>query len=391
MPRHPYRAASGDRHGGGVLGGGPRRAARRAGGRGGVHRRGDAGAELPQNRRDGRRLPRERRAGGAPRLRIPLREPCVQRGGGGRGRRVHRPAAGRHRVDGRQDHLEAHRAGGRGPYHSGPRRRRARRGRRGSHRARGRLSGDAQGERRRRREGDADCPRRRRMPRGIRTRGERGALELRRRSPLHRAVHRGAAPHRDPGARGSARERRAPRRARVLDPAPAPEDHRGGAVAVHRSADPPRDGRAGGRPRASGRLRVGRHRGVHRRSRTPVLFPGDEHAPAGRASDHRDGDRRRSRRVHDPDRGGRAHRFRAERRDPPGLGDGSPRVRGESLAWIPAVDGPARELCAAAAHARRPGRYRRARRRGDLDLLRSDDRQARHPGRYPGRCNPADA
>ena len=38
-------------------------------------------------------------------------------------------------------------------------------------------------------------------------------------------------------------------------------------VAVHRSGDPPGDGRAGGRACAGGRLRVGRHRGVHRRPR----------------------------------------------------------------------------------------------------------------------------
>ena len=47
---------------------------------------------------------------------------------------------------------------------------------------------------------------------------------------LERYVER-AAPHRDPGRRRPARQRRPPRRARVLDPAPPPEADRGGAVA----------------------------------------------------------------------------------------------------------------------------------------------------------------
>ena len=42
---------------------------------------------------------------------------------------------------------------------------------------------------------------------------------------------RAAAPHRDPGARRRAQERGLPRRARLLDAAAAPEDHRGGAGA----------------------------------------------------------------------------------------------------------------------------------------------------------------
>ena len=50
-----------------------------------------------------------------------------------------------------------------------------------------------------------------------------GQVELRRRPRVHREVHREPAPHRDPGARRQARQRRPPRRARVLDPAPQPE------------------------------------------------------------------------------------------------------------------------------------------------------------------------
>ena len=60
---------------------------------------------------------------------------------------------------------------------------------------------------------------------------QRGAQQLRRRPRLHREVRRGAAPHRDPGARRCARQRALPERARMLDPAPPPEGDRGGAVA----------------------------------------------------------------------------------------------------------------------------------------------------------------
>jgi propionyl-CoA carboxylase alpha chain len=48
------------------------------------------------------------------------------------------------------------------------------------------------------------------------------------------------APHRDPGAGRQARQRRPPVRARMLDPAPQPEGHRGGAVAAARRGDPRR-------------------------------------------------------------------------------------------------------------------------------------------------------
>ena len=48
------------------------------------------------------------------------------------------------------------------------------------------------------------------------------------------------APHRDPGAGRQARPRRPPVRARVLDPAPQPEGHRGGALAPARRRRPAR-------------------------------------------------------------------------------------------------------------------------------------------------------
>ena len=59
----------------------------------------------------------------------------------------------------------------------------------------------------------------------------RGAGGLRQSDGLHGEVSRQPAAHRDPGAGRRAQERRVPVRARLLDAAPPPEDHRGGAGA----------------------------------------------------------------------------------------------------------------------------------------------------------------
>ena len=139
--------------------------------------------------------------------------------------------------------------------------------------------------------------------RRVSLRRERGEIELRRRPRLHREIHRRAAPHRDPGARRRARQRRLSRRARMLDPAPPPEGHRGGAEPVSRR----RETRA-----AMGAQAVALAQAVDYRSAGTVefivdraaqfLFPRDEHAAPGRASGHRAGDRARSRRADDPRR-----------------------------------------------------------------------------------------
>ena len=115
--------------------------------------------------------------------------------------------------------------------HPGTSRRHRRAGSRRGGCARDRLPGDDQGLGRRRRQGHAHCAERGRSRRGLRARPLRGQVLLRRRSRLHREVHRGSAPHRDPGARRQARQRHLSRRARMLDPAAEPEDRRGGAVA----------------------------------------------------------------------------------------------------------------------------------------------------------------
>ena len=91
----------------------------------------------------------------------------------------------------------------------------------------------------------------------------------------------------------AARQRHPPRRARLHDPAPAPEDHRGDALArrLARAARPHRRDRRRCRPR--GRLRRCRDGGGAAGGRRLVLLPRDEHAPAGGAHGHRDGDRPR--------------------------------------------------------------------------------------------------
>ena len=56
-----------------------------------------------------------------------------------------------------------------------------------------------------------------------------GLNSLRRRPRVHREIHRGPAPYRDPGARRQARQCALSERARMLDPAPPPEGGRGSA------------------------------------------------------------------------------------------------------------------------------------------------------------------
>ena len=135
--------------------------------------------------------------------------------------------------------------------------------------------------------------------------------ELRRRPRLHREVRRGAAPHRDPGARRRARQLRLPVGARVLDPAPPPEGDRGGAEPVPRRRDAQGDGRAGGGAGQGGELPVGGHRRVRRRQGQELLLPRDEHAAAGRAPGHRVDHRPRPGRADDPRRRRREARLRA--------------------------------------------------------------------------------
>ena len=204
---------------------------------------------------------------------------------------------------------------------------------------------------------------------------------VRRRHHLPREGDRPAAPHRDPGVRRRARQRRPPVRARLLDPAPQPEGDRGVAVARDRRRAARADGRGRGARGALGRLRRRRHdRVALRRGGAQLLLPRDEHAPAGRAPDHRAGDRRRSGALAD----------RASRRASAAARAGGdpaarrrhrvPRLRRGS-GEVPAV---ARDDHVAA-RAVGPGRARRLRRRrGQRHLrpLRPDDLEAGGVGRH---------
>ena len=142
---------------------------------------------------------------------------------------------------------------------------------------------------------------------------------------------------------------RPPLRARLLDPAPAPEGARGGAGADDHAATS-----ASWSPSAAvalaraGRLRQRRHRGVPaRRRHRRGLLPGDEHPAPGRAPGHRAGDRARPGRAPAAGRRRRAAAVRPGRRHAH-----RPRDRGPGLRR-----GLVRRLPAAGRHARRIVRW----------------------------------
>ena len=141
-------------------------------------------------------------AGGAPGLRLPVGERGLRPARRGRGHHLHRAEALFDRGDGRQDRLEEARERGQGQHHS----------RAGTTPSRPPSSAveiakdigypvmiKAIG--RRRRQGPARGLQRQGSLRRLHLLPQRGAQQLRRRPRLHREVRRGAAPHRDPGAR----------------------------------------------------------------------------------------------------------------------------------------------------------------------------------------------
>src|SRR3990172_7033197 len=111
------------------------------------------------------------------------------------------------------------------------------------------------------------------------------------------------APRRGPGPLRWPRQRRSPRGARLLHPAPPPEDPRGDAVAGGRPGAP-RPTRQGCPP-AGERRRLRERRDVRVPSDRPRRgpLPRDEHPPPGGAPRHRARDRARPRRRSAPDRG----------------------------------------------------------------------------------------
>ena len=130
-----------------------------------------------------------------------------------------------------------------------------------------RLPGRGQGRGRRRRQGLPGRARARRARRRLRGRRARGREVLLRRDRLPRALPARPAARRGAGAGRRARQRRPPRRARLLDPAPPPEADRGVAGAAGRRRAARADRRDRGRGRARGRLPLGGHdRGPARRT-----------------------------------------------------------------------------------------------------------------------------
>ena len=206
-------------------------------------------------------------------------------------------------------------------------------------------------------------------------RAGRGGGILRLRRGLSRTLSRAAAPHRDADSRRRPGRGHASRRARLLAAAlairrcsrrrPRPrstwrERERLGELAV--------DGTA------RARLQERRHARVPLSGRR-VLFHRDEHAPAGRASGHRDGQRHRPRARAD------AHRRRRPARLSPGrhqlCGHAIEcRINAENPDTFAPVARPGHRLSCA-------GRARRARRQRALSglhgaaLLRQPDREAR--------------
>ncbi len=190
------------------------------------------GAELPQHAGDHRHRRSDRRRGDPPGLRIPRRERRLRRARREERLHLHRPDARGDPHHGRQGLGQA------GDDQVGRavrprlRRRAARRSEGGDQgRARDRLSGDHQGRGRRRRARHARRPHRGGARLGGADDARRGRRGVRQRGGLHGEVPPEPAPHRDPDPRRHAQERGLARRARLLDAAAPPEDHRGSARA----------------------------------------------------------------------------------------------------------------------------------------------------------------
>ena len=175
-------------------------------------------------------------------------------------RDLDRPATRGDRRHGRQDLVAQGRRGRRrrrGPRDPGADQRSTRSSRSGSStagrsRSRRPSAGAARDSR--------SCEDRRRRRGRVRVGDTRGDGVLRASRGVHGAVPDPAAPHRDAGVLRHARQRGVARRARLLDPAPPPEAHRGDAGRRARRRDRRCDGRGRGQGRVGLRLRQRRNR-----------------------------------------------------------------------------------------------------------------------------------
>ena len=174
-----------------------------------------------------------------------------------------------------------------------------------------RLSGPAEGDGRRRRKGMRRCDDAKDAGAGVRRGLARGGQGVRERRALPREVPGGRPPHRDsrswPTRYGA---RRPPGRAGMLDSAAAtrsssrsrPSPALDAGERATSSAQ-----RAAARAASFGYVNAGTLEFLRAADGSAVLH-GDEHAPAGRAPGHGDGDRHRPRDGAAGDRGGRAAR-----------------------------------------------------------------------------------
>ena len=158
-----------------------------------------------------------------------------------------------------------------------------------------RLPAAGEGRLRRWWQGDAHRARRRPSRGSPQARRPRSPVVLRAARGVPRALRRPGAPRRGADPRRHPRQRRVPRRARLHGAAAPPEADRGDAVDGDRRHDARAPRRCVDRARTRDRLRERRHDRVHRRRGRRLLLPGDEHAAAGGAHRHRDGDRTRPR------------------------------------------------------------------------------------------------